>query len=566
MSIRLSLDVKMGHRFRWLMLTCLALLLLQGCRTGENARRLRAIDASAQSHPDNALVLLRAVPQEALTTQALQARYSLLHAKLLYKNFIDTTDLAIIAPARSYFARHGSTQEKMETAYYTGCILQNRKEFTEAVIELGTAARLAQQCGDRFTEGLICATLSILYTELHNYLEEYLYAERAVSCFAEAGNEDYRQYAAILQGIALHNQRHFAEAEAIYRDILENGNPDRANRQDAMAHLALTQAARKDIRLAEADSLFKQVLAETGDLPSRNMWGAYAFVQDRLGRRAEADAIYARLDTTDVAVDGWYSRSLGVRREYRDAFYRLLRSVEQQSELLNVALTQATQKALRERSESLREQAETRNRTQRNIFILSILAVLSAAVALFLLIRRRYERTREENLRLTQMAEHIHNRMQEMEQAASNAASSCTAPSLQEEYIRLYQSRFKEIGILYENLLYAETHGNGTQAILASVRRMVNDIIRQDADGRRFEAMLNEKLDGVMTRFRQDFPGRPETDYRLMGFVIAGFDATTVTLLLNMPSAGAAYTRKSRLKQTIAAAGGQKSAAYLRYF
>ena len=240
--------------------------------------------------------------------------------------------------------------------------------------------------------------------------------------------------------------------------------------------------------------------------------------------------------------------------------------MEQQSELLNVALTQATQKALRERSESLREQAETRNRTQRNIFILTILAVLSAAVALFLLIRRRYERTREENLRLTQMAEHIHNRMQEMEQAAADAASSCTAPSLQEEYIRLYQSRFKEIGILYENLLYAETHGNGTQAILASVRRMVNDIIRQDADGRRFEAMLNEKLDGVMTRFRQDFPGRPETDYRLMGFVIAGFDATTVTLLLNMPSAGAAYTRKSRLKQTIAAAGGQKSAAYLRYF
>ena len=69
-----------------------------------------------------------------------------------------------------------------------------------------------------------------------------------------------------------------------------------------------------------------------------------------------------------------------------------------------------------------------------------------------------------------------------------------------------------------------------------------------------------------MTRFRQDFPGRPETDYRLMSFVIAGFDATTVTLLLNMPSAGAAYTRKSRLKQTIAAAGGQKNAAYLRYF
>ena len=535
-----------------------ALLLLTGCQAGETAARLREIDACARTAPDSALIRLRAVPEASLTSAPLQAKYSLLHAKLLYKNFIDTTDLHIIAPATAWYANHGTPVERIETRYYRGCILLNREEYPEAAIALSEAADLAAQAGESHLEGLICASLSLLYNRQHNYAEQLAYAERSSACFEASGEKDYRQYADILRGVALHNQRRFEEAAALYRAVLAD-HPDRTNRRDAMAHLALTQTARSDNRVAEADSLFSAVLAETGKLPNRNMWGAYAYILDLQHRPAEADAIYARLDTADLVNYGWYARSLCARGDYRNAYRYLSASIEHQSDLLNIALTQAAQKGRQERAEALRQEAENANRVQRLTYLAIILLILAVAGLFFVVIRQRYKRIREENARLAQVAESVHAQLQEMETAPAG-------DSLQDAYIRLYQSQFKEIGILHEALLYSDSHGTAPQRVLAEVRRLVKDIREDTAGNRRFEEMIDAKLSGVMTRFRADFPGRPESDYRLMSFIIAGFDATTLALLLDLPSNAAAYMRKSRLKSLVASAAPDKRKAYLRYF
>ncbi len=547
---------------RCFLLITLISLVSASCATREIHRRFDAIEQAAQSHPDSTLALLHAIPQEKLTTRGLQARYALLNAKLLYKNFIDTADLAVIAPAVAYYAKHGSVKDKMETAYYQGCILQNGGSYSEASNSLTDALSLAEKMGDSFTAGLINASLSVLYNSLHNYSEQRLYAERAVKSFEEENNKDYSQYARVLLGVAQHNLRNYADAEAIYKEILNHGNPDEINRQEAMVHLALTQAARPDIKVDEADSLFTRVLAETGTLPTQNMWGAYAYVLDKKGRQDEADGIYAKLDTADIINYGWYALSLYERKHYQQAFDHLSASITHQSEILNVALSQAAMKTHREQAVQRQIKAEEDAKMQRMIFTLIIALFLVVSAFLFLLIWHRYNRVRDEKIRLEQMAEQVHRQLNEMEKSVSATRKD----SLQESYIRLYQSRFKEMGILYERLCYAERHGSESQVILSEVKRMLKGIQMDTGGSRRFEDMIDERLNGIMARFRKDFPRRPEKDYRLMSFVIAGFDANTIALLLDMPSTASVHMRKSRLKSLILASDNEKKNKYLKFF
>lgn len=548
--------------FRPLLLIVLVAFVSVSCSIQETYHCFDEIDHLAQSSPDSALELLRSIPQERLSTAALHARYSLLNAKLLYKNFIDTSDLAVIASAVSYYSKHGSLKRKMETAYYQGCILQNKASYTEAVISLTDALIISEQIEDSFTAGLICSSLSVLYNNLHNYSEQLAYADKAVTLFKQTSDQNYIQYARILQGVAHHNLRNYAEAAAIYKDILYNGQPDEINRQDAIAHLALTQASRPNKEVDEAVALFDKLLLETGSLPTQNMWGAYAYVLDKTGRSTEADAIYSNLDTTDIVNYGWYALTLYERKQYQQAFDCLSASITHQSDILNIALSQAAIKAQKEQAEQRQIMAEEAAKKQKLVFWLTAALILCLFAFASVLIWHRYRIIREDNIRLEQMAERVHRQMEQME--SKPGASSCD--SLQESYIRLYQSRFKEMGILYERLCYAEKHGSESQVILSEVRRMLKGIQMDSGGCRRFEDMIDERLNGVMARFRRDFPRRSEKDYRLMSFVIAGFDANTVALLLDMPSTAAVHMRKSRLKSLILTSDNQKKNNYLKYF
>ncbi|MBP5382889.1 MAG: hypothetical protein J6Y45_06005 [Bacteroidales bacterium] len=537
-------------------------LVASSCSTREIRHRLNEVEQCVQLSPDSALRMLYGISQKSLTTNSLQAKYALLHAKLLYKNFIDTTDLSIIAPAVNYYPSHGALKDKMETFYYHGCILQNRGAYSDAVICLTDALALAEQINDSFTAGLISASLSVLYNNLHNYSEQLLYADKAVKQFEMKSSKDYIQYAQILQGIAHHNLRHYQEAETIYKEMLNKGHPDAVNRQDALAHLALTQASRPDKKVDEAEVLFAKVLDETGSLPSRNMWGAYAYILDRKGRREDANKIYARLDTSDIVNYGWYALTLYERKQYQKAYDYLSASISHQSEILNIALSQATMKAHRERAVQQQNKAEKDARIQRIIYSLAIALLLVVFALMFLLIWRRYERTRDESIRLKELTERIHRQLKEVESKMISSSSV----SLEESYIRLYQSRFKEMGILYERLCYAERHGSEAQVILSEVKRMLKGIQMDSGGSRRFEDMIDEQLDGIMAQFRKDFPRRSEKDYRLMSFIIAGFDANTTAFLLGLPSTAAVHMRKSRLKAAVMSSNERIINRYLKFF
>ena len=84
---------------------------------------------------DSCLAVLRGIDTTGLTRPADKARYSLLHAMALDKNYIDTTDLSVVATAVQYYTRwyRPGRKDKFYTWYYKGRIEENAKDYDAAL-------------------------------------------------------------------------------------------------------------------------------------------------------------------------------------------------------------------------------------------------------------------------------------------------------------------------------------------------------------------------------------------------------------------------------------------------
>jgi tetratricopeptide (TPR) repeat protein len=539
----------------------LSVAFFSGCESRRTAALLDDIQSYLQDRPDSALAALQAISQEPLSSSRLRARYSLLNAMALHKSYIDTADLSVIEPADRYYSRHGSALEKMKTLHQKGIIQMNGSNYQDAVISLSEAEKYIDQTEDWFNGGLICISLCKLYNKLHDTNEELSYAIKAEGHFEKVDKPVYYYDARIKHAIALSNLGKCQKAVDIYRDILKIEDLDSSTKYSAMVHLAHTQMYRQYINPVEADSLFTIVLNETGKLPYRNNWGAYALASELVGNRKRADRIYAQLDTTDKETFVWYSRSLYARREYQNAFDHLELSIASQKEMLNVALTQAAHKAQRDYSEALRRDAEHKVFRQRVFIVAGLVFALLIGLVAYLVIRHRLEKNREENARLLEVASALSKQLQTTESERERQLAD-----IRQRYIRMYQSSFKEIGEIYESLVIAGRRDNPQPYVMRQVKRITSDIENNDKSGSRLEQMIDGAMDGLMRQFRQDYPNLREPDYKLMSFIIAGFDMPTLSIFFNQKSSSVPYTRKHRLKTKIQEASPEISSRYLPFF
>lgn len=130
------------------------------------------------------------------------------------------------------------------------------------------------------------------------------------------------------------------------------------------------------------------------------------------------------------------------------------------------------------------------------------------------------------------------------------------------QLIRQYKAQFTTLQQLAEEALTAR-HRTDPEKYLARKANELARLVSNDEKGwKDFEARLDRDLDGIMTHLREDYPGRQEKTYRLIGYLIAGFDATAISLLLDY-SVDSVYVRKSRILQDLKALDTPRKKQYL---
>ena len=116
--------------------------------------------------------------------------------------------------------------------------------------------------------------------------------------------------------------------------------------------------------------------------------------------------------------------------------------------------------------------------------------------------------------------------------------------------MEIYKSRFEMIGTLYEEYVLYSGKKNAEHAVYEKVSKMVDAFVNDDKNKKQLESVLNESLDGIISRLRQEMPRLKEMDYSIFCYMIIGFDSTTISHLLNT-SLNTVYIRKTRMRQFI---------------
>lgn len=107
-----------------------------------------------ETYPDSAITVIDGIDEKQLGGSQERARYALLKSMALDKNYVDTTDFAVLQPAIDHYLRHGSPDQRLRTLFYQGRIFQNRGDNAAAM-----TCYLQAQDLDHITDTLTLARL-----------------------------------------------------------------------------------------------------------------------------------------------------------------------------------------------------------------------------------------------------------------------------------------------------------------------------------------------------------------------------------------------------------------------
>ena len=68
--------------------------------------------------------------------------------------------------------------------------------------------------------------------------------------------------------------------------------------------------------------------------------------------------------------------------------------------------------------------------------------------------------------------------------------------------------------------------------------------------------MLDDNLDGIMTKLRAAMPDATEKDFRFITFLILGFDAKTIARMMGY-NVNTVYTKRYNIKERISRMDGE---------
>lgn len=198
----------------------LVLFLVAACffSCGENkyAQRLDVVESVINERPDSALAIIKSIDTLSLKSNAIKARYSLLHAMALDKNYIDTTNVNVVLPAVNYYQKHGSEEERFKAYYYLGRIQYNANNDNAAAISYSKAEALTDDISDGKAKGLLYMAFADIYNRSQNIDKEEEYVRKGVEAFEVAGDVKHGNLSAGRLGILLYNRQEWDKADSLF--------------------------------------------------------------------------------------------------------------------------------------------------------------------------------------------------------------------------------------------------------------------------------------------------------------------------------------------------------------
>lgn len=553
--------------------------LLVSCDNRQTKSLLHDVETYIQERPDSALRVLRKVDSLTLNTKALRARYSVLFAMALDKNYIDTTALSILEPTVAYYEKFGSPKDKMLSYYYLGRIYSNRKDYPNAVIFYSQALRESSEY-DYYHRGLIYAASADAYNASFNDEEELRNTILAYECFEKIGDKDL-DLSLYKVAQAYHNNERFDVADSLY-SLVYSGK-DSTSR---LALYAMEDLVSNDLYQEKQDverdlELLEYVAEHRGNL-SLESYYEYAYLLLLAGKESEAENILSQLSNREAngkTMEIRY-RIAECKGQNEEALALLKSMLSHQNDVVKKKLAQSVFKAQSDYYRLTAEVSEQKSTisNQRSIIIL-ITGLMIIALLYVIFMKRKSTLIREKD-RLTQAVEEserlletVRNRANEekserekdiLDLKSRNEREQDKIKDLREMYVALYQKRFSEIGKYYDAASSHRLESIKEKAyhdVISSTQALFEEIASGSEGQKKFEARINADLDDIVSKIRSDFPKLKDDDIRFICYLIVGFDTSTISFLMDISKENV-RVKKHRLREKLNGYSGPNETLY----
>lgn len=553
--------------------------LLVSCDNRQTKSLLQDVETYIQERPDSALRILSKVDSLTLNTKALRARYSVLFAMALDKNYIDTTALSILEPTVAYYEKFGSPKDKMLSYYYLGRIYSNRKDYPNAVIYYLQALRESSE-DDYYHRGLIFEAATDAYNASFNDEEELRNSILAYECFEKIGDKDL-DLSLYKVAQAYHNNERFDVADSLY-SLVYSGK-DSTSR---LALYAMEDLVSNDLYQEKQDverdlELLEYVAEHRGNL-SLESYYEYAYLLLLAGKESEAENILSQLsnrETNGKTMEIRY-RIAECKGQYEEALALLKSMLSHQNDVVKKKLAQSVFKAQSDYYRLAAEVSEQKSTisNQRSIIIL-ITGLMIIALLYVIFMKRKSTLIREKD-RLTQAVEEserlletVRNRANEekserekdiLDLKSRNEREQDKIKDLREMYVALYQKRFSEIGKYYDAASSHRLESIKEKAyhdVISSTQALFEEIASGSEGQKKFEARINADLDDIVSKIRSDFPKLKDEDIRFICYLIVGFDTSTISFLMDITKENV-RVKKHRLREKLNGYSGPNETLY----
>lgn len=541
----------MKHTFLPILLIC----IIVGCTPRSTKSTLNDVDSYIIERPDSALQVIESMDRSLLKTERSRAHHALLHAMALDKNYIDVTEDSIAQVAVDYYSRRGPEKSKARAYYYLGLAYYYQQNYDKAILEFTKAEEVAETC-DSLYWGMTKDIQGHTYDMTYNDIE-------VINCFKKA----YYIYSGLLDNHKAQSVQfklaqvyisdlQYEIADNILTMLLNDSNLNENLRLRTSASYAYLKMIQPEREPNQSIELYEELIDFEDVMTIQDYW-AYAFALNIVGRTNESKEIIDKLIAKDTTTASHYWLYLISKYDgnYRNALSYLEESNFHDNKIINKALNQSLSLSQRDYFESQSELAEykVKNRT---LTMISVIVVAFLIITLLVFLVSRYIRLqREEKDSYIRYADEISRQLHILQTEADSL------PALKRKYLELYKSKFEDLRVLCDNYLQYKDRTDAEKKMYGQVVTMVNEL-RNDSDhNAELETMLNDDLDNIMTNIRNEIKMK-ETDYSIYSYLVIGFDATTISRLLDV-SVNTIYIRKSRIKTAIESSSAEHRNQFL---
>lgn len=519
-------------------------LACYGCVPSNINNELSDIESYILTRPDSALFVLDSIDRGLLTSNSLRAHHALLHVMALDKNFIDVTDDSISNVAVDFYRNHGKRDYYARALYYHGVAYYNRKEYDDAILEFTKAEKVARH-SDSLYLGMIKIIQADTYRATYNELEQYNCLQESIKIFSSISQERYLCIAELQMAQLLADRFDYEQSERMLLSLLSRESLDtilRANCELCYAFVILMRSNDNALRAVE---IYESILSEWGsELMTIQGYWAYAYALDIIGEKERSGEIIKLLENTDLSEQRsyWQYRIAKINGDYFNALRFLEESNVADNLIITEALNQSLSIAQRDYHEAQYELAECKARNRLwGIFTIIITAIFLLCIVAY--IADYYMRmVKEEKKNNLLYAEELIRQLKYSQEEDRQ--------SLKDKYINLYRNQFETLRVLCDEYFQNQNRREAEKKIYERVVVIIDEIRNDTCSNERLETMLNEGFDGIMINLKEELPRLKELDRVIFGYFAMGFDATTISHLVNK-SINTIYIRKSRIKAMI---------------